>query len=1078
MTKLKVRILVVFIVLLVVCGAVHAQTLSTPTTPINYTIGGPAIVISPNLTIVGGTNLDGASAVISTGFNPAEDQLLIGGATVGVNSGINFTYNPGTGVMTLTGTQPVATYQAVMRLISYNNTNPGAAPSSRNVDFALGTSLPYAGNGHFYRLVNNGANITWTAANAAATASTLFGRQGYLVTPTSAAEDAYVAGKLAGLIGWMGASDAGAEGQWYWVTGPENGTQFCSSNVPCTVVGGQYNNWAVTEPNDWNMGVPGEDYAHYLASGEWNDFNNTENVSWYVIEYGGMVGDTPVTIADTVVINLVPAFPDLTVTKGNSGSPAFMDPAPGSFTWTLTIANGGTADAVFAAGQRVLYDQLPNTNIGYGAVGVAYSGGVAGTVTCGIAAFNLTCTANAGGTTIPTGDTITLTITATPTNSGIYANPRGGGSCSVDPDLNVIESAEGNNACNNDSVTVQAPNLLIGKANDAGGTPSVNIPFNWTISATNIGDQGAVFNAGEIVLQDDLPFAPPTVYGALTYPVQTNLTNFGNLNCAIAASTLTCTVTAGTFTMGATTGRLDIQIPTTVTTLGTFPNPRVPGGICRIDSPDNVNETNEANNDCSDSVTGIPSDLTATKVNNVGVVTTLGNNWTWTITVANGGPGSAFFADGQTLFTDDLPNTNVGYGAVTVVNIGGTITNSGNIVCTAAPDVDCTANGADVTMAPGSSFDVQIANVLPTAGGNFVNPRGGGNCSADLGNVALEGGNEGNNTCTDSIFVSAPDMTARKVNDVGGRVDGGRTFYWTITVANDVAATANAVFNIADVILRDDLPVDATYGAAIVRNIVGAITNPSSINCVLAGTTLTCDANGAAVTMNPGSSFDVRIPVTAPDRTTFLINPAGICAVDPAGTVIESDETNNGCADNVGVNILPAGGRDADGAGDADDDAASDGMVWEIILEADPTLAQPGDLVVFTITIRKLSGGTPMTMQFPISGNFAIESVAANRGAASYSGQTVTFVDDMHVGDESVITVNTTLNPAIAIPFSLTEEACIVNPVYLCDTATVFNTVVALPATGETPLWPQGAAVVLALFAIGVGVLVRRRMAA
>lgn len=44
-------------------------------------------------------------------------------------------------------------------------------------------------------------------------------------------------------------------------------------------------------------------------------------------------------------------------------------------------------------------------------------------------------------------------IPVTPSATGVLSNPRSGGICRVDPDSQVIESAESNNDCNPDSVT-------------------------------------------------------------------------------------------------------------------------------------------------------------------------------------------------------------------------------------------------------------------------------------------------------------------------------------------------------------------------------------------------------------------------------------------------------------------------------------------------------------------------------------------------------------------------------------------------------------------------------------------------
>ena len=117
----------------------------------------------------------------------------------------------------------------------------------------------------------------------------------------------------------MGASDnsnytsnthATTEGTWEWVSGPEKGkTMTCqpagqnrgavAAHEDCSVHSDTtYENWANNEPNDCcasgtdNQGE--EDYLHLKqGDGTWNDFaNDNTNVNYYIIEYGGMPGET------------------------------------------------------------------------------------------------------------------------------------------------------------------------------------------------------------------------------------------------------------------------------------------------------------------------------------------------------------------------------------------------------------------------------------------------------------------------------------------------------------------------------------------------------------------------------------------------------------------------------------------------------------------------------------------------------------------------------------------------------------------------------------------------------------------
>lgn len=129
-------------------------------------------------------------------------------------------------------------------------------------------------NGHWYEFISGGQNFT--GARDGAAAMTHMGMTGYLVTITSAAEQAFL-DSLTSSVYWLGASDADVEGDWRWVTGPEAGTLFWRQGVgPIT-----YANWSAGEPN--NSG--GEDYAHANFNPDWNDIGAGGSYG-YVVEYG------------------------------------------------------------------------------------------------------------------------------------------------------------------------------------------------------------------------------------------------------------------------------------------------------------------------------------------------------------------------------------------------------------------------------------------------------------------------------------------------------------------------------------------------------------------------------------------------------------------------------------------------------------------------------------------------------------------------------------------------------------------------------------------------------------------------
>jgi hypothetical protein len=152
------------------------------------------------------------------------------------------------------------------------------------------------GNGHYYDFVET-PGLSWTEARDAA-ASTLFrGNSGHLVTVTSSAEDAFLRGNFAPLIGdeagplidlplipgpyaWIGLTDERVEGAFEWVTGE-----------PFV-----YSNWAITEPNNFGN----ENYAHYwrrwASAWSWNDAIARPDLPGYgpyLIEFDGPFIDSP-----------------------------------------------------------------------------------------------------------------------------------------------------------------------------------------------------------------------------------------------------------------------------------------------------------------------------------------------------------------------------------------------------------------------------------------------------------------------------------------------------------------------------------------------------------------------------------------------------------------------------------------------------------------------------------------------------------------------------------------------------------------------------------------------------------------
>jgi hypothetical protein len=329
--------------------------------------------------------------------------------------------------------------------------------------------------------VPNYPDISWTSARDSAATRNYYGIPGYLVTITSAAEQSYVLSKIT-QSAWIGASDnyqainlatgqttyanqSLSEGKWYWVTGPEKGTQIRDGNASHYYIGpaiaGQYQNWSAGEPNDMAFGgtYGQEDFAYTSGggSGFWNDFPNTQSVNHYLVEYGDAINDPASLFAsrtiDVVVpingvcvtgqtLTAAPVDPNLCTTGTSSG----LVSGTTSYTWSCLGSNGGSDDTTcsatrnyivttsvsggngtVSANQTVAYNATPSFTM---TPNSGYVGSVAGTCGGNLAGNSYTTNAVTANCTVVasfptyTGNTPTGTGTATATLSG-----NGGANC-------------------------------------------------------------------------------------------------------------------------------------------------------------------------------------------------------------------------------------------------------------------------------------------------------------------------------------------------------------------------------------------------------------------------------------------------------------------------------------------------------------------------------------------------------------------------------------------------------------------------------------------------------------------------
>lgn len=200
---------------------------------------------------------------------------------------------------------------------------------------------------HMYEVVNHGSSITATDARTAALARSVNGVSGYLANITSSEENAFVAARIT-QDGWFGASDAGLEGDWVWLDGPESGTLFWRGTGNGTAFG--YENWANLEPNQSGN----EDCSQFYANGSgWNDLPcSATNISTYIVEYG----------APSNLPNVASETLDITLSADTTTqTPTLTSPASNSRQNTLQLTYS-LPEAPLANSVRVIFHNWTHSN--------------------------------------------------------------------------------------------------------------------------------------------------------------------------------------------------------------------------------------------------------------------------------------------------------------------------------------------------------------------------------------------------------------------------------------------------------------------------------------------------------------------------------------------------------------------------------------------------------------------------------------------------------------------------------------------------------------------------------------------
>ena len=255
---------------------------------------GQSVSAPDSKSFVPSTNGQDGSGFVLSGFS-ATSTLLASISLINPSTNTTFYLNETRGLIaasgfTLTGNKTrlvvLGTMADINTALASLKINTGSVVG--NVQLSIAATVNPVGyfyngvNGHFYRPISSGA--TYTNARTISSQQTFKGQQGYLVTITSASEDAFIFANVPQASIWFALTDEAVEGQWRIDAGPEAGTLIKTSNGQTNGnIVGQYNNWAGGEPN--NSG--NEDYAvtKWGGGSQWNDLPNNFSCA-YVVEFG------------------------------------------------------------------------------------------------------------------------------------------------------------------------------------------------------------------------------------------------------------------------------------------------------------------------------------------------------------------------------------------------------------------------------------------------------------------------------------------------------------------------------------------------------------------------------------------------------------------------------------------------------------------------------------------------------------------------------------------------------------------------------------------------------------------------
>ncbi len=334
-----------------------------------------------------------ASGFVLTGFSSTE-TLLASISLINPSTNTTFYLNTTTGLtaasgFTLAGNKTrlvvTGTMADINTALASLKVNTGSVVG--NVQLSVAATVNPVGffyngvNGHFYKPITATADrTTYTNARARSLLTTFKGQAGYLVTITSASEDAFIFANVPATNVWFAATDEVIDGRWVIDAGPEKGTVMKTSNGQTAGnIPGVYNNWAGGEPNGAN-GSENYAVAKWNGASTWNDLSNNWN-NPYVIEYGTWTNPDDATFTEFYTNSVTHSNGDVLRASFNIDFGSNVDET--KFTargYTYTNNNwdivNGTARQLSGLGKVDLTSLLDTTKVGNGVRATTTTGGV------------------------------------------------------------------------------------------------------------------------------------------------------------------------------------------------------------------------------------------------------------------------------------------------------------------------------------------------------------------------------------------------------------------------------------------------------------------------------------------------------------------------------------------------------------------------------------------------------------------------------------------------------------------------------------------------------------------------------